>query len=181
VSKATAEPDGPPYTELPPSAKTGTAAEIGGQSRLKAIIRSCLRQYTGGEAFFNALDAAIRDENVTDGFIPFLDRDSPLVVSGAFGRFFFDTYSCVFKHIHIVPGGLRNGGTCPRLKQGEELIDRDVIVLDDSLYSGKTFEAMSIAARRCGAKSVRALVVYDGSPEYRDDVSGLFRYHSEQL
>jgi hypothetical protein len=66
------------------------------------------------------------------------------------------------------------------LERGEELIDRDVIVVDDSLYSGKTFDCISMAARQCGARSVRALVAYDGSPEYRDDVTSLFRYHSEQ-
>jgi hypothetical protein len=166
---------------LSPSGRTPSESRVPTCAALDEIIRSSLIEYNRGEAFFEALDAQICDTDITACLLPYLRADTALIVTGTFGEFFSRTYSAVFSRIHLVAGALRFGATSPVLPHGHELIDRDVIVLDDSLYSGKTYSCVSVAARRCGARSVRALVAYDGSPEYREDVSSLFRYHSEQL
>lgn len=164
--------------QMPPPPSPRTQAS---RTALDVIIRSCLKEYNGGKVFFEALDAQVRTKKATICLLPHLCPDTTLIVTGAFGSFFSSAYSGVFRHIYPVAGGLRLGSAIPALPRGGAMMGRDVIMVDDSLYSGKTYDRISTAAQRCGARSVRALVVYDGSPEYNDKVSSLFRYRSGQL
>ena len=78
----------------------------------------------------------------------------------------------------MLPGGLRNGTDISNL-QDFSLNGKQVIFLDDSFYSGKTFRTVYRFAINNMCRIKAAYVFYDGSKE-KDiliNVHSLYRYY----
>lgn len=112
----------------------------------------------------------------------FIDRlsDSDIVVSGEWGRRFSQWYDEQYgsqpdvPYVLVLPGGLRHGELPPL---GMNLLKRRFIFLDNSCYKGRTRNKIKQGIEDAGGRLVTSLVLYDGSIDPIEGISGIFRYH----
>lgn len=166
---------------------------------LNAKIIKLLREHPEGrEKFFNALDLMVRSElDVLHSFYAFIENDNWLstllhdpnrsvgfVLSGSFGRAFFNRFqnAPIFRGVEdiiIVNGGIRTGSFVELFKDDNTLYATDYIFLDDSFYSGSTRDRINAAIRVINPKRsiIHSFVVYDGSRNPQDNVTSMFKYY----
>lgn len=166
---------------------------------LNAKIIKLLREHPeGGEKFFNALDLMVRSElDVLHSFYAFIENDNWLstllhdpnrsvgfVLSGSFGRAFFNRFqnAPIFRSVEdiiIVNGGIRTGSFVELFKDDNTLYATDYIFLDDSFYSGSTRDRINAAIRVINPERsiIHSFVVYDGSRNPQDNVTSMFKYY----
>lgn len=155
------------------------------QNIMREYVASCSKLYTGGEEYFNEIDAKIKgDKNLLLSYIKTAIDETGcknVILSGGM----FDavrnirSYKRVDHTLYKVSGGLRNYKylfKCPAefafMYQGKEFI-----FVDDSFYSGKTLSQVKSFIESAGGKVVATYVFYDGSREKRDDIHSLYRYY----
>lgn len=145
------------------------------------IVDECIRRYSCGEYFFEAIDSRCRSYVVSRILlksIPLDFLDHRVVVSGQFGRYLFGAFPEVARHGVLMPGGLRDISPRVLFKGLGPIVGNNMFVfLDDSYYSGKTSEAIGKALEANGGRLDHTFVVYDGSRKQNNSVTGLFRYH----
>jgi hypothetical protein len=149
---------------------------------IEHAIEAASRVAPGGRAYFDALDERLRQPGYFDalhaavrghhGYI------APIVVTGQFGADYAEwRHQQHYPRPIVLPGGLRHGGTLDALPSARLYSGSEVILLDDSIYSGRTRQQIIDWCERWGAKVVCTHVLYDGSPERLPGVYSLYRYH----
>lgn len=150
-------------------------------NRLDGIVKQMLETHVGGEVFFDHLDDTIRnDKLIIDELINIVPEftDKNIIVSGSFGRLFFDyikLLSLYPKSIVWVNGGLRKNA-----KVEYDLCNyknKEFIFIDDSYYSGKTRNTIEDSLNKHNSCITETYVVYDGSEEKNENVKSLYRYY----
>lgn len=160
------------------------------RSKVNEVVREILQLHTGGKEFFENLDIAIRNTDIVqvlyDEIEKFIDHRLHLyiVVSGKFGTFFKNWITCFgsdIDYIYTVNGGLREGEPIDSLEPFKKDIEgQDIIIIDDSLYSGRTIDTIIDHIKSLGGNYKATFVIYDGSKEKRPDVHSLYRYYESK-
>ena len=158
--------------------------------KLNEIVQNLIRQHTGGEQFFDALDNELRNHQdlltllhqkarafeVLQPNYPAVIGGIGYVMSGKFGLYAREEVNGL-----LVNGGLRKGEPCmdlePLLRYFKEGGIKDFIFVDDSFYSGKTRDTIAAELAKHGCRIIQTFVVYDGSITQDTAVQSLYRYH----
>lgn len=161
--------------------------------KLNNIVEQCIKQHTGGEEFFTALDKQVQDDEIITKLhllvyatLRMRDYDG-IIVSGKFGKFYQENYSlsgfAPSAVIVCVEGGLRATDATIDLSQQAMLLSMRAsqrwIFFDDSFYSGTTRDVVKKTLESIGHELVHSFVVYDGSKDNDETVSSLFKYYSK--
>jgi hypothetical protein len=150
---------------------------------IEEAVEAALKVAPGGSAYFDALDERLRQPGYFEaleimvrehhGYVP------PVVVTGQFGQAYADWRHATNRpRPFVLPGGLRFdslnviGERLPILYPGSK-----VVILDDSIYSGKTRQEIIEWLDHHGATAICTHVLYDGAPERIPGVHPMFRYH----
>ena len=163
----------------------GSKAHI---ERLNTLVVDLLKQHKGGEKFFDAFDASLRvarNSSIIDFFreqviLPHMGKTPCVfIVTGQFGQ----VYKNMFPNDNIVHvrGGLRKKG----FREGEinylteRLEGREVVFIDDSFYSGKTFLSIKEEVVKMRGRIYPVIFsIYDGSKDWHgEEVVSMFRYY----
>ena len=152
---------------------------------LARLARGLEERLTGGTAFFEALDEALRTPYWYRVLLfwyldEFPTRPRP-VVSGKFGIGFAtwlagSEFGRYMPFVLVLPGDLRHNVLPPL---GYRPTQVEFAFLDDSYYRGRTYGQIKHGLEECGGKMLGALVLYDGSVEAPVHPS-VFRYHGQQ-
>jgi len=157
--------------------------------KINEVVRQMLQLHTGGKEFFENLDIAVRDPDIIQSLYDKIDKfiDYKLhiyVVTGKFGVFFknwIECYGADNDYVYGVNGGLRNGEPIDSLEPfKEDFNGQDVIIIDDSFYSGRTVDTIIEHVKSLGANYKATFVIYDGSKEKRPDIHSLYRYYESE-
>jgi hypothetical protein len=164
---------------------------------LSQVVQELLDRYVGGIPFFDDLDATWRSprgwpvvqELLTralvlpasgSGFKPF-EKTFPGATPVSTGRFGMFLHNAFGIPLLLVTGGLRTTAPMddlwylrPRLDRGPS---RDLILLDDSFFSGKTRGLIRTELERQGGRLVHTYVIYDGNRQRDPEVTALYRYY----
>lgn len=151
-------------------------------TKLNNIVETLLKQFVGGEAYFDKLDEVLRDpENfdiIQKLFSPLADCN--VVMSGKFGHHVLELFDNGLIHVNsliVVNGGLRKGEV-KEIKVRNLYKNSAYVFVDDSFYKGRTRDKVAefMAKFHCDISHTR--VAYDGSIEKDNSVISIFRYHS---
>ena len=145
------------------------------------IVDEFLVKYTGGTAFYDALDEEIR---INDAWLHAMiqkvlmneDFDA-FVVSGKFGRRFNDFYFHNYeptKEVLLANGALRKGNDIGI--EPHDLKGKRYIFLDDSFWSGKTRNCIQEFLEANNGILLKSYVFYDGNKESKN-VESFYRYY----
>jgi hypothetical protein len=166
--------------------------------KIKYYVDKLLKEYPGGEDFFDKLDEVIRLPKNIDIIQKMFDtiykengNKFNVVVSGKFGdwiKFLVDkSILKVDGNLILVKGTLRLKGTnLNKLNYSKDIdiifkkydIDgQDYIFIDDSLYSGSTKKAIEDWLNQHNSKIIKTYVIYDGNDKKYDDIKSLYRYY----
>ena len=159
--------------------------------KINEIVKTMLQLHVGGKEFFENLDFAVRDPDIIQSLYNEIEnfiqhRMHIYVVTGKFGMFFknwIECYGADNDYVYGVNGGLRNGEPIESLEPFKKDFEgADVIIIDDSFYSGRTVDTIIDHIMSLGANYKGTFVIYDGSKEKRSDIHSLYRYYeSKQL
>lgn len=155
--------------------------------KLNSHIEFLLKEYTGGEEYFNKLDEFIKAPENSDIILSILLplKNKHIISSGGFGErinslLLSNKFSC--KSLTVF-----NGGICTQGKSVESFIstttlcrlkNKNVIFVDDSLYSGKTLLKIQEHLNSLNITVSEILVVYDGSNKNLGlQINSLYKYH----
>jgi hypoxanthine-guanine phosphoribosyltransferase len=147
------------------------------------IIR---QQNFGGKYFFNSLDDMFKNKDIVNQLKKMLTeyqyKNGPtlLIGSGKFARYI----NANGIHLDIiVTGGWVSSSIKRCLNKMTELSNRKALIngkkfilIDDSIYSGRTQNLISDHIKELGGKVIHTIVVYDGCKEKRDDISSMYRF-----
>jgi hypothetical protein len=145
-------------------------------------VKETLAKYTGGQRFFDALDAHWRTTKdggrVVDYFFAEVPSEYSLIEYVSTGRFGMYLNNKYILDAMLVTGGLRSGAPMDRLEYVVDNIQgRNFCLLDDSFYSGRTRSMIKAEIERLGGKLVATRVIYDGSKTRDLTVTSLYRYY----
>lgn len=136
-----------------------------------------------GEEFFDAMDKYITENATSEmlksllGMVP---EGYPIILSGGFGKSMVRRMkegSIDPMPYRLYGGGIRKGGEVKLLESTTD--EMKGVMLDDSIYGGKTFYSLRDHLAKEGFSLVRCLVVYDGNPAERAEVAAVYRYYDE--
>ena len=147
---------------------------------LKNVIEKNILLHTGGEAFFNALDAEIRTPMFFQELVRVLPEGSIIVISGKFGHA-FRQYLHKTKHTLssiLINGSLRHKEPVKILENKYLISENSLIFIDDSFYSGKTFRAIKQTIELHNGNMNKAIVIYDGSKQKLPYINSFYRYYN---
>lgn len=152
---------------------------------LDSIVKKLLLKHKGGEEFFDNLDKEIQKHiSIVEQLLYMVcnSKSRGVIMSGSFGRFlrnYIETERYWLGVTLIVNGSLRKGEPIDDLEYLKHKINgKSFDFIDDSYYSGKTFNVVKSEIERLGGKMNNVYVVYDGSKNKDDRVHSLYRYHS---
>lgn len=149
------------------------------KSVLTSIVKACENKHGGGEAFFTELDERIRTPFFFRALVATLPTQSVVVVSGKFGVL-FERYllkSGLSIQCIRVNGSLRKGQPLIIHSNKKLLSTKDIIFVDDSFYSGKTFRKIENAVLLKHGSIASGTVIYDGSKVKDSRISSFYRYY----
>ena len=145
----------------------------------------------GGAPYFDRLDASIRSEPVIFEAMGLLvrhhwNRRMGIIVSGGFGMDYerwARSQAPELRPVLALRGGLRHRAL-PEWAETSQYRFRmqgihSFVMLDDSLYAGRTLEWVRTLVLMSGREFAGAVVAYDGSKERLRNVHSLFRYFNE--
>ena len=159
-------------------------------AQMQPLVAYCASKHKGGECYFNELDAMIKcNYELLENFIKWATEHSGcncIVMSGKIGEIVkkYIAYKLPDIRFVVMSGGLRHDEFYKKqynrlnfLLQDRNLLPlHDAIFIDDSLYSGKTYDRVQSLAEFYRTRIKGAYVFYDGSKEKRNDVISLYRY-----
>jgi hypothetical protein len=151
-----------------------------GLGLLEHVVSVALATYVGGERFFDAVDATLRDRLFVELLIAWSgERLRNVVVSGRFGRAFSLHCRERTENLILVRGNLRDEEQITSLDAlSDQIRGRGFVFFDDSLYSGTTRQKIEREIERLGGWLDRTYVLYDGSLRRDSSVFGIYRYHA---
>lgn len=156
---------------------------------IKDAVDRIALQHPEGEPFFDALDEYIKTiatDVVYESLFSKADTQV-LILTGGFGKVVADRIDAgtlpKYKYI-LFKGGLRKGNSPEILRDHFSLRNKKItaVFVDDTIYGGITFKLIREYLHteyqwKNYIELNRAVVVYDGRPEKRDDVDSIFRYY----
>jgi len=156
---------------------------------IEKIVYECIAAHTGGEKFFDALDAMVRNETALFPVLVNLakgvaykenkhNRFNPLfIVSGKFGDVFGEWAYLLGLDCLVLEGALRQNEIVVQSEYGFLIGGRICVFIDDSLFKGRTYDKVRNMVESFGGTAAGCVVAYDGGKEVRQDVVSLFRYY----
>lgn len=149
------------------------------------IAKRVSETYPEGEKFFDHLDEELQNnasERVLNELFARVPPDNLVILSGGFGKKLAEgidngTYP-KFSYI-LYKGGIRSGAEPEILKTRvfpTPISEVKAVFLDDSIYGGATYRKIQEHLKP-SVPSMRCLVIYDGCPVVRGDISAIFRYY----
>lgn len=149
--------------------------------KLNNIVNNLIKEFTGGEVYFDNLDEVLRKKENLDIiqklFSPL--KNSNVIVSGKFGYYIlglFNKKTISVNSLIVVNGGLR-GGLIKDIILIDFKRDSEYTFVDDSFYKGRTMRKVKEFLEIFDCKLKNTMVVYDGSIDKQDNVSSMYRYH----
>lgn len=150
------------------------------------IAKRVLENHPEGEKFFDALDEELQ-RTASDTIMQELFSRVPVgymvVVSGSFGEKVANGIDegkyPAFSYM-LYRGGIRKGAepVVLRTRTAPFDISLKAIFLDDSIYGGATYRAIQKHLNATVPSYLEeCLVIYDGCPVIREDISSIFRYY----
>ena len=151
---------------------------------LPSLVKKLIEKHGGGKPFFDELDMSLACtpyfRELNNLFIDYEVYKLNIICSGGFGHAYQAYMKDQFADLVIcLPGGLREAKELCVDEYSYLFFDKKFIFVDDSLYSGNTYRVIQNAVRNAGGDVTRAFVIYDGSPDYNEDVISLYRYHGK--
>jgi hypothetical protein len=152
---------------------------------LEQAVKSLMGEYgEGGTPYFDALDAEIRSrQNLILPLIGSLPRYRPIAMQGKFGLIVYNMFLTMFTNWQVFTPGLIWLKSSPRTGEKTEIwmrgdFDYNPVFIDDSMYSGKTYEAVDrVIEEYIGLNVQSAHVIYDGMVGRDISVHSFFRYY----
>jgi hypothetical protein len=150
--------------------------------KLNNIVENLLKEFVGGEKYFDKLDEVLRFPENFDIIYQLFStlNNENVIMSGKFGYYvleLFDKGLIPLQSLIVVNGSLRNGFVnkidTRNLKEYE-----GYIFVDDSFYKGRTRDKVADFLTTINCSLTATHVVYDGSLLRNDKVFSLYRYHS---
>lgn len=141
---------------------------------LEALVEEMVREHGGGTRFFDSLDHKLRTNAIACGLTVMANAlfgPKKVVVTGKFG----ERYAKKFYPTLVLPS-LR--GDDWEVEVGDYV--GDYVLLDDSFYSGRTFQTADLIIGLGGGKLVGAVVAYDGSPVPWANVYSMYRWRDRR-
>lgn len=137
---------------------------------MEMLVEEMVEKHGGGRRFFDSLDYKLRSNAIVSALTVMsyaMFGQKKIVVSGQFG----EEYAKKFYPTLVLPSLSHGSGTL-------YLVDAEgeYVFLDDSFYSGKTYEAAQMIVRLGGGRIVGAVVAYDGAPYPQRGVYSLYRW-----
>lgn len=148
------------------------------------VVDQFLKQYVGGEEFYDHLDEQIRINDIwLYAMITKIEKEESfdqLIVSGKFGRRFYEFSLAKMPaeftaKIVVANGSLRKGN--PIGLEDSNLDGQEFIFVDDSFYSGKTRDVIQNYLEKNGAHLKKTYAFYDGSKVKEKTVESFYRYY----
>jgi len=142
-------------------------------------VNTILSQSPGGEEFFNILDNSILNDmsDLISLIIDMVPSYYTLILTGKFGKHVSQRLGTEYPYRnHILCNGGIRKGTYPEILSHSEVCNKNAIMIDDSFYSGKTYETIKAFLSDKGISLNRCVVMYDGSKDHHQHVNSLFRY-----
>lgn len=149
------------------------------------LVENCLKEYEGGEIFFDAIDEKLRSDNkllklMIDEVLNNETFDY-IVVSGKFGKVFKEFVGTHMKglanSIIVVNGGLRDGNEIVNFWNNYDISKKSLIFVDDSFYLGRTRDKIKTAIKEHNGILKSTYVFYDGNKEKEENVHSFYRYY----
>ena len=154
---------------------------------LNDLVDKLIAEHIGGHAFFDNLDAAVRNVHYfkelwklhTMG--DYYGYHPGIVLTGTFGKLFANWLAAqgIHRQIFVVDGGVRHQEAIDDLLPFLESVRGDYVLFDDSMYSGKTRDLIKQHIEQLGGKLTTTYVVYDGSKDKDKAVHSLYRYYEK--
>lgn len=166
--------------------------------KVKYYVDKLLKEYPGGEDFFDKLDEVIRlpkNIDIIQKLFKSIYTDNGqkfnVILSGKFGewvKFLVDKNILkVDGNIILVKGSLRLKNTNLNKQLFNKYIDivykkhdidsQSYIFIDDSLYSGSTRKAIQSWLKQHNSNISKTYLIYDGNDKKYDDIKSIYRYY----
>lgn len=157
--------------------------------KIDNLVELCLKEHTGGEIFFDAIDEKLRNDDILLKMITdkVLNNEifDYIIVSGNFGNVykkFIDTnLKELSKKIIVVNGGLRNEENIVNFWKKYNISMKRIVFIDDSFYLGRTRDKIEEAIKKHQGTLINTYVFYDGSKEKEENVHSFYRYYDNFL
>lgn len=149
---------------------------------MNRIVKECLKKYAGGECFFHELDDNIKfNKRILKKILGLVDSDSVLILIGEFGRQMISLIrQPKYAHQYILLDGSPRKGQQVYVEESnfrKSNYDRPIIFIDDSYFSGNTFQyCKGFIKGKYNLNIDRVVVAYNGSHYKKDYVTGLYDY-----
>lgn len=153
--------------------------------KIDSLVELCLKEHTGGEIFFDAIDEKLRNDDtllkmITDKVLNNEVFDF-IIVSGNFGNVFkkfIDTnLKELTKKVIVVNGGLRKGEKIVSFWEEYDISMKKIVFIDDSFYLGRTRDKIEEMITKHQGTLINTYVFYDGSKEKEENVHSFYRYY----
>lgn len=153
--------------------------------KIDSLVELCLKEHTGGEIFFDAIDEKLRNDDtllkmITDKVLNNEVFDF-IIVSGNFGNVFkkfIDTnLKELTKKVIVVNGGLRQGEKIVSFWEEYDISMKKIVFIDDSFYLGRTRDKIEEMITKHQGTLINTYVFYDGSKEKEENVHSFYRYY----
>ena len=150
------------------------------------LVSDCLKQYHGGECFFDNIDERIRiDKPLMKEMVNLIFQSNDfngIIVSGKFGIVFKKMLErkCqkYHKDIICVKGGLRKTDSVVNSLKDYNIKNKRFIFVDDSCYLFRTRDKIKLELEKNGGSLIRSYIFYDGSKEKDEQVISYYRYYA---
>lgn len=158
-----------------PASRVLSPLTLATQARIADEVEAVLREYRGGRAFFDAMDARMRLSYAATALKLAEERygTHPIATSGRFGNALAEQCpNLQVEHLRFI-GGLRH------VEVPSDMFipsGRQYVFLDDSCYLGRTFYKVRKAIETAGSTVVGALILYDGAAEPLGGVESIYRW-----
>ena len=153
------------------------------------IVQKCIEKHGGGEAYFDELDGMVKEnEELLASYIDYVASFNPnsfIIMSGEIGQKCLEMQRSskipMGLRIYVVDGGLRKSSYIKGMVSNrKEMIKagKNFVFVDDSFYSGKTFNAVREFMEKLGYSISVIYVFYDGC-KHDFGVKSLYRYYAQ--
>lgn len=154
------------------------------KEKLDQLVKDLVLKYHGGRKFFDELDNSIKKILPNDIIIDLL-KGNPnewIVSSGEFGDIIYKLWKenkVKCKGMVIFNGKINTYGldVLSYYPSDFNLNNKEFIFVDDSLFSGNTYNKIDNYLMKHNSKIKSVSVIYDGSRQKKEKVNSFFRYY----